>query len=46
MHKIEQNKLIKKFRRGIFKIINILTFGSLTKTTGYAALFHVNHDQQ
>ena len=41
-----QNKLIKKIRRAIFKILNILMFGSLSKTTGYAALFIVNHDQK
>lgn len=40
-----QNKIIRNLRRKFFNILNVMTFGSLSKTTGYAALFHISYDK-
>jgi SAM-dependent methyltransferase len=37
------NKLIVKFRRMALKLINIILFGAISKTTGYAAIFSLSH---
>lgn len=37
------NKLIVKFRRMTLKLINIILFGAISKTTGYAAIFSLSH---
>jgi SAM-dependent methyltransferase len=39
------NKLIVKFRRVSLRLLNFILFGSLSKTTGYAAMFSVSYDR-
>ena len=38
------NKLIVKFRRMALKLLNFILLGAISKTTGYAALFSVSHE--
>jgi|TARA_B110000259_G_scaffold178988_1_gene217941 SAM-dependent methyltransferase len=38
------NKLIVKFRRMALKLLNFILLGTISKTTGYAALFSVDYE--